>query len=548
MGLRASRVKYGVATEDEQAAVRRVKAKVKWGLPFASAVAKKPPAAAGAPGGRKKPGRPLGGSRARAGPTLGGRKAASRPPAPRPGPAEAGPVPGRPAGQTRGRRLSLPKLDLPGAGAGPANGGWPGDGGEEEDGAGEFAPPQLMPGQVQGSSPRAHPDDDGSPLLYFTEEAAGEGPGEAGEEDSPVKSVSGVSLELNTTTELQPLPNWGMSSSNVVTPSGEPVKLLRKFSFGDDGPAQTAAPGAVPDTVAVLARASSRRHSRASSGGEEVEVVGPVNATFVDPSPPPAAPHAAENGRRPGPRPLGGGGQKDKQIAELRARATLAEQKARIAELRDELVEASAAALKGEEAELKLTLLRLDYERQAKHLQMCLGEYEKLWKLREEREAKLRENMRKLGLWKLLVRIGLGTDISHVGKHIARKWHVASKAKLAAEGRLSIARRKQRMAPHHDDEAMTSEEEDDGEPSVRRWQDKPARKKKLAKQSKQRREDGGFTARSDYTSYSDATTLSQASYSTLATDAGPSPSRPPPAPPAAQPRDGNYLSYDKLKA
>ena len=157
-------------------------------------------------------------------------------------------------------------------------------------------------------------------------------------------------------------------------------------------------------------------------------------------------------------------------------------------------------------------------------LQMCLGEYEKLWKLREEREAKLRENMRKLGLWKLLVRIGLGTDISHVGKHIARKWHVASKAKLAAEGRLGIARRKQRMAPHHDDEAMTSEEEDDGEPSVRRWQDKPARKKKLAKQSKQRREDGGFTARSDYTSYSDATTLSQASYSTLATDAGPSPS------------------------
>ena len=57
MGLRASRVKYGVATEDEQAAVRRVKAKVKWGLPFASAAAKKPPPAAGAPDGRKKPGR-----------------------------------------------------------------------------------------------------------------------------------------------------------------------------------------------------------------------------------------------------------------------------------------------------------------------------------------------------------------------------------------------------------------------------------------------------------------------------------------------------------
>ena len=54
---------------------------------------------------------------------------------------------------------------------------------------------------------------------------------------------------------------------------------------------------------------------------------------------------------------------------------------------------------------------------------------------RRKRDSRLREELQKLGLWKLLLNLGLKCDLSPVAAHLVRKWVLASRAARASRRR-----------------------------------------------------------------------------------------------------------------
>ena len=92
-------------------------------------------------------------------------------------------------------------------------------------------------------------------------------------------------------------------------------------------------------------------------------------------------------------------------------------------------------ALKGEDVEMELAWLRCQHATCQGELRRLAAAAAEAERDRRKRDSRLREELQKLGLWKLLLKLGLKCDLSPVAAHLVRKWVLASRAARASRRR-----------------------------------------------------------------------------------------------------------------
>ena len=150
----------------------------------------------------------------------------------------------------------------------------------------------------------------------------------------------------------------------------------------------------------------------------------------------------------------------------------------------DELEDARAVALAGMEAHAELNWVRKDVasEREiASHYKREAARFERAV---VERDERVRERLRKLGLWRLMGRLGLEVNVASHSKLAIRIWLESARRRARLEGRVQgdasttpparRARATHRATPMRDDGEDSDEPDsssDDGEPGTHRWRD-----------------------------------------------------------------------------
>ena len=167
---------------------------------------------------------------------------------------------------------------------------------------------------------------------------------------------------------------------------------------------------------------------------------------------------------------------------------------------RDELIDARAVALSGMESHAELVWLRRDLMAQRERAAHYQRESSRRERESTEKDDRVRERLRKLGLWRLMGRLRLEIELGKNSKLAMKTWLDAVRRRRRMEGRAvgghtgtkdthtpdrHVVSKNHGNAVQNPDNTLSDDEpgssSDDGEPGTHRW--RSAKKKKRRKSS-----------------------------------------------------------------